>query len=66
MNTTPYLTPAQAAALAGVKARCLHTWCHRYPGLALKVGGRWRVNPAAMDRLLMGQPVSESASVSAL
>ena len=65
MHTPPYLTPTQAAAIVGVKARCLQTWCYRYPGLALKVGGRWRVNPAAMDRLLMGQPVSESAHVSA-
>ncbi len=53
---TSYLTPPQAAERAGVTDWTVIAWCRRYPGLGRKVVGRWRVDPAALDRLLCGQP----------
>jgi hypothetical protein len=57
-----FKTPDEAAQAASVTARTLVSWCHRYPGLAHKIGGRWRVNPAALNRLLCGLPISEGAN----
>lgn len=50
-----FLTPAEAAIRARVTPRCVTNWCERVPGLAVRVVGRWRVNPASLDRLLQGQ-----------
>jgi hypothetical protein len=50
-----FLTPPEAAIRAGVTPRCVTGWCWRVPGLAVRVMGRWRVDPAALDRLLRGQ-----------
>jgi hypothetical protein len=50
-----FLTPSEAALRARVTARCVTSWCYRVPGLAVRVMGRWRVDPAALDRLLRGQ-----------
>ena len=50
-----YHSPNEAARAAYVTARCITNWCHRYPTLARKVGGRWRIDPTALDDLLAGQ-----------
>ena len=55
MSDRPFLTPPQAAPLAGVTRQCVTTWCRRYPGLARRVAGRWRIDPAVLDRLLAGE-----------
>ncbi len=51
---TEYLTPPQAAERAGVTDWTVIAWCRRFPGLGRKIVGRWRVDPAALDRLLCG------------
>jgi hypothetical protein len=51
-----FLTPSEAARRAGVTPRCVINWCCRVPGLGVRVVGRWRVNPVALDRLLHGLP----------
>lgn len=59
-NSRQFLPPSEAALRAGVTARSVTDWCHSVPGLAVRVVGRWRVDPAALDRLLRGQmPISE-------
>jgi hypothetical protein len=50
-----FLTPPEAARRARVTRQCVTKWCDRVPGLAVRVVGRWRVDPAALDRLLRGQ-----------
>jgi hypothetical protein len=57
LTQKPYKNPLEAALVAGVTQRCVNNWCHRYPGLAIRIGGRWRINPAAFDRLMRGLPV---------
>jgi hypothetical protein len=52
---TDYLTPPEAALAANVCPQTATRWCKRIPGFARKVAGRWRIDPAAFDRLLTGQ-----------
>ena len=54
-NKPPFLSPPEAARRANVSDRALRDWCERIPGLAVRVVGRWRVNPAALDRVLRGE-----------
>ncbi len=51
-----FLTAPRAAELVGVTPQTITGWCRRYPGLAVRVIGRWRVDAAALDRVLCGQP----------
>ena len=50
---TDWITPSQAAVRAQVTPECVARWCLCY-GIGRKVAGRWRVDPAALDRLLAG------------
>ena len=50
-----FLTSNEAAARARVTRQCLVRWCVRYPDLARRVVGRWRIDPAALDRILRGE-----------
>ena len=49
-----HTSPRKAALDAGVTPRCILGWCRRYPALARKVGGRWRIDPDALARLIAG------------
>jgi hypothetical protein len=49
------LSPPQAARRAGVTRPTVVAWCRRYAGLGRRVAGRWRVDPAVLDRLLAGE-----------
>ncbi len=51
-----FLTAPRAAELAGVRPQTITGWCRRYPGLAVRVVGRWRLNRDVFDCLLRGQP----------
>ena len=51
-----YLSPSQAAERPGLTDWTIIAWWRRYPWLGRKIVGRWRVDPAALDRLLRGQP----------
>lgn len=57
MGTTDWITPTKAAELARVTRESVSRWCERY-GIGRKVAGRWRVDPAALERMLNGTPVS--------
>jgi hypothetical protein len=54
----PSPTHLSAAALArrhGIPTTTLYRWFAQYPGLGIKVAGRWRVDPDALNRLLAGE-----------
>jgi Helix-turn-helix domain len=50
-----FLTSREAAQRARITRQGVARWCARYPDLACRVGGRWRVDPAALDRILRGE-----------
>lgn len=50
-----FITPPAAARIADVTPQTATRWCRSIPGLAVRVAGRWRVDPAALDRVLAGQ-----------
>ena len=52
-----YLTTSEAARVAGVTPQAVLRWCQRIPGLATRVVGRWRVDPAVLNRVLAGEIV---------
>ena len=57
-------TRPSAAALArqhGVPTTTLYRWLTRYPGLAVKVGGRYYVDPDAWAAFLAGRPVARAS-----
>ena len=64
----PYLTPADAAEIADVGEHAVREWCMSIPGLAAKVVGRWRIDPAALDRVLAGEmrPTPQPATARAV
>jgi hypothetical protein len=49
-----YLTTREAAERAGLTLHGLRLSYHRYPGLAVKVAGRWRVDAQILSRVLEG------------
>jgi len=56
----PYLTTTAAAEEADVVPQTIHQWLQRYPGLGRKVGGRWRLDPDQLRRILDGlDPLSQ-------
>ena len=63
----PPLTRPSAAALArrhGIPTTTLYRWFAQYPGLGIKVAGRWRVDADALNRLLAGERLPRRASSS--
>jgi hypothetical protein len=50
----PYISTKRAAEVAQVAHRTIQDWTTRYPGLARKVAGRWRVDPDYLQRILDG------------
>ncbi len=59
-NRRPYLKPREAAKKAGVTEPTIINWCERYQGLGIKVGGRWRISPAMLQRVLNGSLEKEA------
>lgn len=49
-----FLTPAAAAELAQVTPVTIRGWARRY-GIGTKIGGRVRINPDALGRVLAGE-----------
>lgn len=49
-----WLSPQAAAEIAGVDPRTVVRWTARYPALAVRVGGRWRIDADALRALLRG------------
>ena len=61
-----YFTPRHAAPILGVTPQTAARWCRSIPGFGRRVGGRWRIDAAALDRLLSGEapPPPADAQVS--
>ena len=55
MIERPYFTPRHAAPILGVTPQTTTRWCRTVPGFARRVGGRWRIDAATLDRLLNGE-----------
>lgn len=51
-----YISGTEAARLARVRPTTIANWATRYPGLGVKVVGRWRIDPSQLRRILEGQP----------
>jgi hypothetical protein len=49
-----YLTTSKAAQQAAVAPSTIHFWLAKYPDLGRKVGGRWRLDPDRLQRILDG------------
>jgi len=50
-----YITPREAAERARVSEATVINWClGRYRSLGIKVGGRWRMNPQVLRKILDG------------
>ena len=54
-----FITPTAASKDAKVHHNTITAWLRTYPGLGRKVGGRWRVYPAALERVLSGVPLDQ-------
>lgn len=50
-----YLSATAAAKRAGVVITTVSNWARRHPELGVKVMGRWRINPAQLQRILNGE-----------
>lgn len=48
-----YISTKKAAAEAQVTEPTIINWCVRY-GIGRKVGGRWRVSPSLLSKMLAG------------
>jgi hypothetical protein len=46
-----YISTKEAAVQAEVTEPTMINWCRRY-GIGIKVGGRWRVNPLQLKKML--------------
>ena len=57
------LTTRAASTRAGVTLQGLRDWARRYPGLALKVGGRWRIDAGMLSRILSERAAPQAGSV---
>lgn len=55
-----HITAAEAARRAGVVSTTVSTWAKHHPALGHKVGGRWRIDPTQLQRILEGQPLQGS------
>lgn len=56
----PYMTASEAAKQAGVVLTTITNWAHRHPELGVKVMGRWRIQPAQLQRILDGELPSKA------
>ena len=55
-----WITTSEAASKAFVNRMTVVLWCKKYPGLAKKVGGRWRVDEKVLDSMVEGRYDKES------
>ena len=62
MTSPTHLPAAALARRHGIPTTTLYRWFARYPGLAVKVAGRWRVDPAAWAAFLAGERLPRRAS----
>ena len=56
----PYITASEAAKRAGVVLTTITNWANRHPELGIKVMGRWRIQPAQLQRILDGELSSKA------
>ena len=53
-NQAQLVSTREAAEIAGVTLRGLRYWLLRYPGLGVRVGGRWRVSLSHLHSVCAG------------
>jgi DNA-binding transcriptional MerR regulator len=54
-----YLTTSEAAQVADVSSVTIRTWCSTY-GIGRRVGGRYRIDPQKLEKLLSGDVYDET------
>ncbi len=59
-----YITTTIAARRADVTTVTVITWCEHY-GIGKKIGGRWRVDPEKLQKLLEGYNGRANSKISA-
>lgn len=62
MNWADYCSTSEGAEIVGKNPATVWHWCRRYPGLAIKVGGRYRINRAAILNVARGVPLDQAAA----
>jgi Helix-turn-helix domain len=55
-----FICPPEAAGRSHVCQQTIRNWCVRHR-IGAKIGGRWRIDPAALDRLLAGGKAAASS-----
>jgi hypothetical protein len=54
-----FIYPPEAAGRSHVCQQTIRNWCVRHR-IGAKIGGRWQVDPAALDHLLAGSNTATS------
>lgn len=49
-----YLTPEEAATMAGVSVQTIYNWIEKYE-LGFKIGGRYRISSTSIQRMMQGE-----------
>jgi len=57
------LSPSAAAKPTPKSPATLRRWARKYPGVGIKVGGTWMIDPAAVRHVLEGRPLSDLAAL---
>jgi hypothetical protein len=57
-ETIEIIRPVNAAPRAGVTPAAIRVWCQRF-GIGRKVGGRWHLDKALLERMLAGEPLPQ-------
>jgi hypothetical protein len=61
MKERDWITVPEACDRAGVSSTTIKTWAAVY-GIGIKVGGRYRINPEGLDKVLRGEAVKVQTS----
>ena len=56
-----YLSTSDAAKLVNVDPATIWRWCAAHPGLAIRVGGRFRLDPRKIKLIAEGVPLAKAA-----
>lgn len=49
-----WINTVDAAKIAKVTRATVVLWCKRLPGVGIRVGGRWRVDPDVLEDIVCG------------
>ena len=57
MNMSDYMTVSEVADNLRFNPNTVRGWCQKYPSLAIKAGGCWRLRREAIEALKNGTPL---------